>query len=163
MWFRDRREKEQQRLCKIQRDDDAVTSQAPQEPTTPNAGDALLWIVLNKAFKITSDLTMKLLLFLLLRIIYEQAVTRSVKTENQDAFQRLLPFDIGKSLFPKGFLLCCSTRRIKCGLFLIKSCVQGEDIFGGRVVIKAMNSKKEEEEGNERTTFENVAKEIIKQ
>ncbi|CAF2338497.1 unnamed protein product [Brassica napus] len=41
MWFRDRREKEQQRLCKIQRDDDAVTSQAPQEPTTPNAGDAL--------------------------------------------------------------------------------------------------------------------------
>ncbi|CAF2188471.1 unnamed protein product [Brassica rapa subsp. trilocularis] len=44
--------------------------------------------------------------FLLLRIIYEQAVTRSVKTENQDAFQRLLPFDIGKSLFPKGVWFC---------------------------------------------------------
>jgi len=41
MWFRDKREKEQQRLCNIQRDDDAVTSQTPQEPTTSNAGDAL--------------------------------------------------------------------------------------------------------------------------
>lgn len=39
---------------------------------------------------------------LLLRIIYEQAVTQSVKAEHQDAFQILLPFDIGKSVFPKG-------------------------------------------------------------
>ncbi|KAJ4891146.1 NAD(P)-binding domain protein [Raphanus sativus] len=38
MCFRDKREKEQQLLYNIQRDDDAVTS---QEPTTPNAGDAL--------------------------------------------------------------------------------------------------------------------------
>ncbi|WZZ17440.1 hypothetical protein YC2023_110529 [Brassica napus] len=39
---------------------------------------------------------------LLLRIIYEQAVAQSVKAEHQDAFQILLPFDIGKSVFPKG-------------------------------------------------------------
>ncbi|KAH0859865.1 hypothetical protein HID58_088126 [Brassica napus] len=124
MWFRDKREKEQQRLCNIQRDDDAVTSQTPQEPTTSNAGDALrknpsyhqsvhgrimkcmrdykskeetFGIVLNKAFNITSDLTMN---YEALAAI--QAVTRSVKTEDQDAFQSLLPFDIGKSLFPKG-------------------------------------------------------------
>lgn len=41
-------------------------------------------------------------ILLLLRIIYEQAVTRSVKAEHQDVFQILLPFDIGKSVFPKG-------------------------------------------------------------
>lgn len=33
----------------------------------------------------------------------------------------------------------------------------------GQSISQAMNSKKEEEEGNERTTFENVAREIIKQ
>ncbi|CAN7137323.1 unnamed protein product [Brassica rapa subsp. narinosa] len=96
-------EKEQQRLCKIQRDDDAVTSQAPQEPTTPNAGDALRKTPSYHQSMIWIDQFCR---FLLLRIIYEQAVTRSVKTENQDAFQRLLPFDIGKSLFPKGVWFC---------------------------------------------------------
>ncbi|CAG7884036.1 unnamed protein product [Brassica rapa] len=103
MWFRDKREKEQQRLCKIQRDDDAVTSQAPQEPTTPNAGDALRKTPSYHQSMIWIDQFCR---FLLLRIIYEQAVIRSVKTENQDAFQRLLPFDIGKSLFPKGVWFC---------------------------------------------------------
>ncbi|KAG5391387.1 hypothetical protein IGI04_021350 [Brassica rapa subsp. trilocularis] len=154
MWFRDKREKEL-RLCNIQRNDDAVTSQTPllllilampyvrlhhiinqlkvhcrimecmrdyksKEETVKHLLDQYrithestntFWDRLDKDFKITSVyLTMKLLLhlFLLLRIIYEQAVTRSVKAEHQDAFQILLPSDVGKS----------------------------EDISGGRVVIK---------------------------
>ncbi|KAF2614918.1 hypothetical protein F2Q70_00012168 [Brassica cretica] len=66
-------------------------------------------------------------ILLLLRIIYEQAVTRSVKAEHQDAFQILLPFDIGKSVFPKG------VEGVKISP---EPVVSGEDISGGRVVIK---------------------------
>ncbi|CAF2105701.1 unnamed protein product [Brassica oleracea] len=91
MWFRDKREKEQQRLCNIQRDDDAVHGRIMK---------------CMRVYKSKEETVLHLLdqydqhILLLLRIIASCYSER--KTEDQDAFQSLLPFDIGKSVFPKG-------------------------------------------------------------
>ncbi|KAL0669594.1 hypothetical protein Bca4012_032298 [Brassica carinata] len=126
---RDKREKEQQRLCNIQRDDDAVTSQTPQEPTTSNAGDALR--------KNPS---------------YHQSVHRRImkcmrdyKSKEETVLHLLDQYDqhMVVSACPFSMELCC---------------------IHGQSISQAMSSKKqEEEEGNARTTFENVATEIINQ
>ncbi|CAN6977493.1 unnamed protein product [Brassica rapa subsp. trilocularis] len=118
MWFRDKREKEQQRLCNIQRDDDALKVTLYNllhssffalfqihcrimECMRDYKGKEETVKHLLDQYRITHESTNTCKL-LLLRIIYEQAVTQSVKAEHQDAFQILLPFDIGKSVFPKG-------------------------------------------------------------
>ncbi|CAN6859361.1 unnamed protein product [Brassica oleracea var. botrytis] len=98
MWFRDKREKEQQRLCNIQRDDDAVTSQTPQEPTTSNAG------VHRRIMKCMRDYKSKEETVLHLLDQYDQHMLVPVKVE-------------GVKISPEPV-------------------VSGEDISGGRVVIK---------------------------
>ncbi|CAN6809160.1 unnamed protein product [Brassica oleracea] len=110
MWFRDKREKEQQRLCNIQRDDDAVTSQTPQEPTTSNAGDALRknpsyhQSVHRRIMKCMRDYKSKEETVLHLLDQYDQHMLVPVKVE-------------GVKISPEPV-------------------VSGEDISGGRVVIK---------------------------
>ncbi|CAN6839895.1 unnamed protein product [Brassica oleracea var. botrytis] len=110
MWFRDKREKEQQRLCNIQRDDDAVTSQTPQEPTTSNAGDALRknpsyhQSVHRRIMKCMCDYKSKEETVLHLLDQYDQHMLVPVKVE-------------GVKISPEPV-------------------VSGEDISGGRVVIK---------------------------
>ncbi|CAF1708487.1 hypothetical protein Bca4012_006244 [Brassica carinata] len=91
-------EKEQQRLCNIQRDDDAVHCRIMECMRDYKGKEETVKHLLDQ-YRITHESKH---ILLLLRIIYEQAVTRSVKAEHQDVFQILLPFDIGKSVFPKG-------------------------------------------------------------
>ncbi|KAL0664359.1 hypothetical protein Bca4012_101197 [Brassica carinata] len=110
MWFRDKREKEQQRLCNIQRDDDAVTSQTPQEPTTSNAGDALLH---RRIMKCMCDYKSKEETVLHLLDQYDQHMLVPVKVEGVKISPE--PVVSGKDAIFK---------------------ISGEDISGGRVVIK---------------------------
>ncbi|CAF1766611.1 unnamed protein product [Brassica oleracea] len=102
MWFRDKREKEQQRLCNIQRDDDAVHG---------------------RIMKCMRDYKSK-----------EETVLHLLDQYDQHMVVSACPFSME---------LCC---------------------IHGQSISQAMSSKKqEEEEGNARTTFENVATEIINQ
>ncbi|KAH0912037.1 hypothetical protein HID58_035358, partial [Brassica napus] len=88
MWFRDKREKEQQRLCNIQRDDDAVHCRIMECMRDYKGKEETVKHLLDQ-YRITHEST-------------NTSVAQSVKAEHQDAFQILLPFDIGKSVFPKG-------------------------------------------------------------
>ncbi|CAN7018659.1 unnamed protein product [Brassica rapa subsp. trilocularis] len=88
------------RLCNIQRNDDAVHCRIMECMRDYKSKEETVKHLLDQ-YRITHEST-NTCKFLLLRIIYEQAVTRSVKAEHQDAFQILLPSDVGKSVFPKG-------------------------------------------------------------